>query len=95
MLGAVVAQRVGTRSIVLTGDTEATKEACLTIRARVRPGTTAVRVGDGARWSWLEGRNELLKTMDARRACVQVCEEGMCREVLAMGEVERALSWGL
>ena len=36
------------RSIVLTGSTEETAQAVLKVRARVRPNTTVVRLGDGA-----------------------------------------------
>lgn len=66
------------------------------IRARVRPGTSCVRVGDGARWKWLEERNELVREMRPERACVQICEQGACREVVELSRemVERALSWG-
>jgi len=93
MLSSVVMSRVGVRGIVLTGNSRETKEACLRIRSRVRPGTTCVRVGDGAKWQWVAQRNELLRSMRPERACVQICEEGACREVLEMEQVEQALSW--
>jgi len=55
-----------------------------------------VRVGDGARWGWLRERNELVKGMRPERACVQICEEGVCGEVVELSRemVEKALSWG-
>jgi len=93
MLAAVVAGRIGMRSIVLTGSTEETAQAVLKVRARVRPNTTVVRLGDGARWGWLKERNVLVREMEAEKVRVQICEGGACREVLDMEEVGRALSW--
>jgi len=81
------------RSIVLTGATEETQQAVLKVRARVRPNTTVVRLGDGAKWEWLKERNELVRAMDSEKVKVQICEGGACREVLDMEEVGRALSW--
>lgn len=93
MLASVVAARVGMRSIVLTGTTAESQQAVKTMRARVRPNTTVVRLGDGAKWAWLRERNELLKSMDPQTARCQICEGGACREVLDMAEVESALKW--
>lgn len=93
MLVALAATRLGMRSIVLTGTTEETKAAAMGLRARVRPGTTVVRIGDGAKWNWLMERNELLRSMDPKKVRVQICEGNVCKEVVDMSEVEKALKW--
>ena len=93
MLGSVVAGRLGMRSVVLSGDATAeVAGAVAKMRLRLKPSTTVVRVGGESRSEWLEGRNPLVKGFDRTKARLQVCEAGTCREVLDMGDVEKALA---
>jgi uncharacterized protein YyaL (SSP411 family) len=82
MLESIVAARLGAKAVVVTGDGAAVDRELRKMRAQTSYGRTLVRLGGGARDSWLRQRSGLLKAMDPARASVQVCEDGVCREVL-------------
>jgi uncharacterized protein YyaL (SSP411 family) len=91
LLESVVAGRLGVKGIVVTGDGEQVADAMKKIRQTVGTNRTLVRLEDGLKSDWLKGRNSLLKAMDPARNGVQVCEAGVCKEVLEAVDVERAL----
>jgi uncharacterized protein YyaL (SSP411 family) len=82
MLDSVVTERVGVKGVVVTGASDAVEKELKTLR--VTPGTvrTVVRLGVGTKDEWLRGRSELLKAMNPEKPGVQVCENGVCREIL-------------
>lgn len=94
MLASVVAGQVGMRSVVFVGDGVEVEEAVR--RGRLRLGvcvnTTVSRVGGGVGVGcrWLKGRNALLGEF-GDQGRIQVCAEGVCRDVVELGDVERAL----
>ncbi|PSN68122.1 hypothetical protein BS50DRAFT_491864 [Corynespora cassiicola Philippines] len=92
MMDAVVVGRLGIRHAVVTGEGERVEEWLK--RHRERPaGLGAVsRVGDGA-GEWLKQRNPLVRSLDAGKEAVMVCEQGACRDELnlAMGSLGDAI----
>lgn len=93
LMNAVVMSRLGVRGIMVSGpgkteSGEGVDEAVRRLRTMVRPGSTVMRVGGGARSEWLRGRNGLLRDLDGSRDMVQVCEGGSCR-LVKPGEVNK------
>jgi uncharacterized protein YyaL (SSP411 family) len=82
MLESIVAARLGVKGVVVTGDGAAVDGELQKLRGQTSYGRTLVRLGGGAKDSWLRERSELLRAMDPAKAGVQVCEDGVCREVL-------------
>lgn len=91
MLSSVVAGRLGMSSVVITGEGEEVDAAVAKSRLRLKGNTTVARKGGGARSEWLEGRNGLIGAMDPGRAGMQLCEGGVCREVLGVEDVGKVL----
>lgn len=79
LMGAVVMKECGVKSVVVSGPRDDfVKKARKLVGGQSR---TIVRVGGGAKSSWLEQRNETLKGVKADRARLLVCEAGVCREM--------------
>lgn len=91
MLSSVVANKLGMRSIVVTGMGEDVEGAVTKLRLRLKPNTTVVRIGGEARSSWLESRNTLAAAFDKGKKGLQICEAGTCKEVLDLSQVDKAL----
>ncbi|KAK5142727.1 hypothetical protein LTR04_002131 [Oleoguttula sp. CCFEE 6159] len=92
MLGAVVAGRLGMRSVVICGAGREVEAAVAEARTQLNTNSTVVRMGGAAKSEWLRARNGLLQSLDLRTARVMVCERGACREVLDVADVGRALA---
>jgi uncharacterized protein YyaL (SSP411 family) len=78
MLEVVVAERLGTKSVVMTGCSEAVEAYVEKMRVSTGWLRTMVRLGPGSSCEWIKTRNKLLAAMDETKPCVQVCEEGAC-----------------
>ena len=92
MLDAVVAGKLGMRHVVVTGKGEKVEQWLR--RYREKPtGLSAVSRVDADLGDWLKQRNPLVKSMDAGREGVMVCEHGACKDGLSMGmgELEDAV----
>lgn len=94
MMSGVVARRLGMRSVVVCGEGDEVEDAIRRSRLALKPNTTVVRLGGGAKSEWLCGRNSLVKAMDASKKSVQVCEGGQCTEVLGVAELARTVREG-
>jgi len=87
MMDAVVVSKLGMSNYALCGEGPEIDEAVQRLRMQPRPTRTLVRLGGGgAQSEWLRGRNQLLASMDAGKASVQLCEGMSCR-MLEVGEV--------
>src|SRR5581483_11774561 len=86
LLDSVVSERLGVKGIVITGTGEAVERELKLVRARTGVCRTIVRLGAGVKDKWVRQRNELLKAMDPNKAGVQICEGGVCKEVLSLGD---------
>jgi hypothetical protein len=75
-------ERFGVRSYVVRGDSERVRKQLKTLRGEVGVGRTLVRLGGAAMDEWIRGRNGLLKAFDREADGVQVCEGGVCMEIL-------------
>jgi uncharacterized protein YyaL (SSP411 family) len=84
MLDAVVAGKLGMRHVVVTGKGEKVDQWLRRYRERPSGLSTVSRVGADV-GDWLKQRNPLVKSMDAGREGVMVCENGACRDALSMG----------
>jgi uncharacterized protein YyaL (SSP411 family) len=84
LLDCVVSDRLGVKDIVITGTGEAVERELNFVRARPGVSRTVVRLGAGVKDKWIRERNQLLKAMDPDKAGVQVCEGGVCQEVLSL-----------
>lgn len=94
LLDSIVMGRVGIKGIVVTGEGAEVDEAVRKIKegAEGNRFRTLIRIGGGVgRGEWLWKRNSLLKGMKLDRKGVMVCEGGVCRESLGVGEVDRAV----
>lgn len=83
MMDAVVIGRLGIRHTVITGEGQRVDEWLKRFRERPAGLGTVSRIGP-ALGQWLKQRNALIKSMDARKEGVMVCESGACRDELAM-----------
>jgi uncharacterized protein YyaL (SSP411 family) len=92
MMDAVVAGKLGMRHIVVSGKGERVDEWLKRYREKPAGLSTVSRI-DADSGDWMKQRNPLVKTMDAAREGVMVCEDGACREELGMGmgELEDAV----
>ena len=92
MMTSVVAGRLGgMRSVVISGDDQSVEKAMAKSRLRLKINTTVARIGGSAKSDWLRNRNTLIAAMKSDKACVQVCEGGICREELPTDDAEKAL----
>jgi uncharacterized protein YyaL (SSP411 family) len=82
MLDAVVAGRLGTRGIVVTGEGISVEQKLQEYWSTPSAGRTLVRLGNGTKSEWLRKRNELLGAFKLDKPSVQVCEGNVCKEVL-------------
>jgi uncharacterized protein YyaL (SSP411 family) len=82
MLDSVVSERVGVKGIVITGAGDAVEKELKKLRVTPGIARTVVRLGAGMKDEWIRGRSELLKAMNPEKPGVQVCENGVCREIL-------------
>lgn len=83
MMDAVVVGRLGIRHTVLTGEGQKIEEWLRRYRERPAGLRTISRVWK-SKGGWLKQRNTLVRSMDAGREGVMVCEGGSCREELGM-----------
>jgi uncharacterized protein YyaL (SSP411 family) len=92
MMDVVVAGKLGVRHVVVTGKGERVEQWLKRYRERPTTLSTVSRVGTDS-GDWLKQRNPLVKSMDAGREGVMVCENGACKEELGMGmgELEDAV----
>ena len=99
MMPAVIAGALvgGVQSVVIAGQGKEVEEAVNEIRGRVRGLETLVRLippGDDDTTTtaegstWLRARNKLLREMRADKPSVMVCEGGVCREELDVGNMD-------
>jgi uncharacterized protein YyaL (SSP411 family) len=84
MLDAVVAGKLGMRHVVVTGKGDKAEQWLRRYRERPAGLSTISRV-DTDLGDWLKQRNPLVKSMDAGREGVMVCENGACKDGLTMG----------
>ncbi|KAE9978949.1 hypothetical protein EG328_001157 [Venturia inaequalis] len=94
LLDSVVMGRLGVKGIVITGDGPDVDDAIRKIRTGAGGNRfrTVIRVGGGGcKGDWLWKRNSLVRGLKADRPGVMVCEDGVCKEVLGVGEVERVV----
>jgi uncharacterized protein YyaL (SSP411 family) len=82
LLDAIVMERFGVRSYVVRGDGERVREQLKAFGREAGVGRTVVRLGAAAKDDWIRGRNGLLKSLDGEADGVQVCEGGVCKEIL-------------
>ncbi|KAH7411871.1 hypothetical protein DE146DRAFT_602254 [Phaeosphaeria sp. MPI-PUGE-AT-0046c] len=92
MLDAVVAGKLGMQHVVVTGSGDKVEQWLKRYRAKPAGLSTISRVAADS-GDWLKQRNPLVRSMDASREGVMVCEGGACREELGMGmgELEDAV----
>lgn len=76
MLSSVVLGRLGLKGVILTGNSD---EIFKQLRQQIGPNRTIVALG-GGKGEWLKTRNKLLRSLDAEKDGVMVCEGGACRE---------------
>lgn len=89
MLESVVLERCGGKGIILVGefnDDDGGKrpeaEKLKQLKRQVGVGRTVLGLGPG-KGSWIEGRNELVKSMDlGRKSKVWICEGRVCKQEL-------------
>ena len=83
LMDAVVAGKMGVRHVVITGEGQRVEEWLRRYRERpVALGTISrVRTQGG---EWLKKRNELVRSMDASKEGVMLCENGSCKDELGM-----------
>lgn len=95
LLDSVVMGRLGVKGIVITGDGPDVDDAIRKIRTGAGGNRfrTVIRIGGGGgcKGDWLWKRNSLVRGLKADRPGVMVCEDGVCKEVLGVGEVERVV----
>ncbi|EON61623.1 hypothetical protein W97_00838 [Coniosporium apollinis CBS 100218] len=92
MMTSIVADVLGMKSVVVCGEGEEVEEAVRRIRESAGTTRTVARLGGGSKSEWLRERNELFRSLDPGKPRVQVCEGGVCKEELKVGDVEKALS---
>ncbi|KAH8701206.1 hypothetical protein GQ44DRAFT_778882 [Phaeosphaeriaceae sp. PMI808] len=92
MMDVVVAGKLGGRHIVITGTGEGVDGWLTRYREQATGLNTVSRIGVET-GGWLKQRNGLIKSMDASREGIMVCEKGACREELGMdmGRVKDAV----
>ncbi|KAF2182826.1 hypothetical protein K469DRAFT_584993 [Zopfia rhizophila CBS 207.26] len=84
MMDAVVVGKLGIRHSVITGEGARVEEWLKAYRAKPEGLGTVSRIGMGM-GKWLKSRSALVKSMDETKEAVMVCEQGACRDELAMG----------
>jgi uncharacterized protein YyaL (SSP411 family) len=82
LLDSVVMERFGIRSYVVRGDGERAREQLRKLRREAGVGRTVVRLAPAVKDDWIRGRNGLLKSFGRETDGVQVCEGGVCTEIL-------------
>jgi uncharacterized protein YyaL (SSP411 family) len=82
MLDSVVSERLGVKGIVVTGSGDAVEKEIKKLRTVPSTGRTVVKLGAETEDQWLRERSGLLKAMDPEKPGVQVCENGVCKEIL-------------
>jgi len=81
MMDSVVASKFGVKHAVVTGEGAKVDEWLKRYRERPAGLGTVSRVGKES-GAWLKERNGLVRSMDAAKEGVMVCEQGACREEL-------------
>ncbi|KAH7117657.1 Six-hairpin glycosidase-like protein [Dendryphion nanum] len=84
MMDAVVAGKLGTRHVVITGEGERVEKWLSAYREKPQVLGCVSRIGKGF-GAWLKGRNKLVGSMREEKEGVMVCEQGACREELGLG----------
>jgi uncharacterized protein YyaL (SSP411 family) len=92
MMDAVVVGKLGMQHVVITGEGERVERWLQKHREKPLALSTVSRVSTES-GEWLKRRNPLVKSMDAGRESVMMCEAGACRDGLGMGmgELEDAV----
>lgn len=91
MVPALVAGRLGMRSVVITGSGADVEQAVDKVRCKVNMGTVIIRLGGEAKAEWLRAKNDVVSVLDPERSRVQVCAGGVCRDDFALADIEKAL----
>ncbi|KAI9813975.1 MAG: hypothetical protein M1827_003439 [Pycnora praestabilis] len=91
MLPSLVAGSLGMKSIIVLGQGEEVQAALRRLRRKINTNTTILRLTEGVRSTWLRERNPLLRSMNAKRQGLQICEGGTCREELDLHKIGEAL----
>jgi uncharacterized protein YyaL (SSP411 family) len=84
MMDAVAVGKLGIKHSVITGKGQRVEDWLKTYRSKPATLGTVSRVGKTF-GHWLKERNPLVKSMDADREGVMVCENGACRDDLGVG----------
>jgi uncharacterized protein YyaL (SSP411 family) len=84
MMDAVVVGKLGIKHSVITGEGERVEEWLRMYRTKPMGLGTISRIGK-ERGNWLKERNILIKSIDAGKEGVIVCEKGTCRDDLELG----------
>jgi uncharacterized protein YyaL (SSP411 family) len=90
MMDSIVASKFGLRHVVLTGKGKQVDQWLDKYRERPQGLGTVSRVGEGL-GEWLKERNPLVRSMDAEKEGVMVCEKGACRDELRMERLGEAV----
>ncbi|KAJ8115685.1 hypothetical protein OPT61_g2717 [Boeremia exigua] len=92
LMDTVVAGKLGVRHIVITGEGPRVEEWLRRYRERPAGLGTISRVRSHG-GEWLKQRNQLIRSMDAGREGVMLCENGSCKDELSMdlGSVSEAV----
>lgn len=83
MMDTVVAGKLGVSHAVVTGEGERVEQWLRRYRERPSALRCVSRIGAG-KGAWVKERNQLLKSMNAEKEGVMVCENGVCKEELNM-----------
>ncbi|KAF1970184.1 hypothetical protein BU23DRAFT_557074 [Bimuria novae-zelandiae CBS 107.79] len=84
MMDSIVATKFGIKHAVITGEGERADEWLRRYRDKPAGLSVVSRVGKDI-GNWLKQRNPLVKSMDAEKEGVMVCEDGACRAELDYG----------
>ncbi|KAF2463618.1 uncharacterized protein BDR25DRAFT_307650 [Lindgomyces ingoldianus] len=84
MMDTVVVGKLGLKHSVITGEGERVEEWLKRYRAKPSSLGAVSRICAGM-GEWLKERNQLVKSMDANKEGVMICEQGACRDDLEMG----------
>jgi uncharacterized protein YyaL (SSP411 family) len=81
LLDTVVVGKLGIKHTVITGEGERVDDWLKQYRSKPKGLGTISRTGNGL-GDWVKERNPLVKSMDAGKEGIMVCEQGACRDDL-------------
>jgi hypothetical protein len=82
MLDSVVSERLGIKTLVVSGSGEEVDKQIKVLRKDTGMRRTVARIGGDAKDQFIRERNPLIKAMDPLKAGVQECENGVCKDIL-------------